>query len=133
MAARWNDHSCFELRDDNFNRCHDDRDMARDDSRSTPIVGRRIKELREQLGWSQEKLGVAIGIDESSSRARISRYELGMHEPPVPTARAIAAVLGVPLAYLYCEDDNVAALLLALHKLKPGARDRKVAELLEQL
>jgi hypothetical protein len=34
------------------------------------------------------------------------------------------------LAYLYCEDDKVAALLLALHQLKPGARDRKVTELL---
>jgi hypothetical protein len=56
-----------------------------------------------------------------------------VHEPPVPTARAIADVLGVPLAYLYCEDDKVAALLLALHKLKPGARDRKVAELLQQI
>ena len=99
----------------------------------TSIVGRRIKELREQLGWSQEKIGVAIGIDESSSRARISRYELGVHEPPVPTARAIAEALGVPLAYMYCEDDRVAALLLALHKLKPGARDRKVAELLQQI
>jgi hypothetical protein len=31
---------------------------------------------------------------------------------------------------MYCEDDKVAALLLALHKLKPGARDRKVADLL---
>jgi hypothetical protein len=37
------------------------------------------------------------------------------------------------LAYLYCEDDNVAALLLALHQLKPTARDRKVAEFLEQV
>jgi transcriptional regulator with XRE-family HTH domain len=107
--------------------------MARIDSRSTSIVGRRIKELREQLGWSQEKIGVAIGIDESSSRARISRYELGVHEPPVPTARLIAEALGVPLAYMYCEDDKVAALLLALHKLKPGARDKKVAELLGML
>jgi len=46
----------------------------------------------------------------------------------VPTARLIADALGVPLTYMYCEDDKVAALLLALHKLKPGARDRKVAE-----
>ena len=41
---------------------------------------------REELGWPWEKIGVAIGIDESSSRARISRYELGVYEPPVPTA-----------------------------------------------
>ena len=92
-----------------------------------------IKELREDLGWSQERIGVAIGIDESSSRARISRYELGVHEPPVPTARLIASAMGVPLAYMYCEDDKVAALLLALHRMKPAARERKVAELLGQV
>ena len=107
--------------------------MAGQQLHSTSIVGRRIKELREQLGWSQEKLGVAIGIDESSSRARISRYELGVHEPPVPNARAIADALRVPLAYLYCEDDKVAALLLTLHKMKPAARDRKVQEFIGQL
>lgn len=66
----------------------------------------------------------------SHSRARISRYELGIHEQPVPTARLIANAMGVPLAYMYCEDDKVAALLLGLHKMKPAARDRKVAELL---
>ena len=107
--------------------------MAGQELYSTSIVGRRIKELREHLGWSQEKIGVAVGIDESSSRARISRYELGVHEPPVPTARLVAYALGVPLAYLYCEDDKVAALSLALHKMKPAARDRKVQEFIGQL
>ena len=107
--------------------------MAGQQLHSTSIVGRRIKELREQLGWSQEKIGVAIGIDESSSRARISRYELGVHEPPVPTTKLIAQALGVPLAYMYCDDDKIATLLLALHKMKPAARDRKVAEFMGQL
>ncbi len=104
--------------------------MSRVVFRSPSVIGQRMKALREELGWSQEKVGVSIGIDESSSRARISRYELGVHEPPVPTARLIANAMGVPLAYMYCEDDRVAALLLALHKMKPAARDRKVAELL---
>ena len=107
--------------------------MSRVTSHPPSVVGRRMKELREELGLSQEKIGVAIGIDESSSRARISRYELGVHEPPVPTARLIANAMGVPLAYMYCEDDKVATLLLALHKMKPAARDRKVVELLGQL
>jgi len=107
--------------------------MAGKDSHSTSIVGRRIKELREDLGWSQEKIGVAIGIDESSSRARISRYELGVHEPPVPTARLIAEAMGVPLTYLYCEDDNVASLLLTLHRLGSRERAAKVREFLGQL
>lgn len=94
------------------------------------ITGRRIRAFREELGWSQEKLGVAIGIDESSARARISRYELGVHEPPLPTVRLISDALNVPLAYLYCEDDRIASLLLALHRLGPERRSIKVEELL---
>ena len=81
------------------------------------VVGRRMRARREALGWAQEKVGVLIGIDESSSRARISRYELGTHEPPVKTARLLAQALGVSLTYLYCDDDGVAALLLQLHRL----------------
>ena len=107
--------------------------MPSDHPSSSFLIGHRIRELREHLAWSQEKVGVAIGIDESSSRARISRYELGVHEPPVPTARLIADALGAPLTYLYCEDDKIALLLLALHQLEPDARDRKVDELLGQL
>jgi transcriptional regulator with XRE-family HTH domain len=92
-----------------------------------------MRQLRELQGWSQEKVGVAIGIDESSSRARISRYELGVHEPPVPTARLIASALGAPLAYLYCEDDNVASLLLALHRLGSRECDITVRKFIGQL
>ena len=97
---------------------------------SQRITGRRIRALREELAWSQERLGVAIGIDESSARARISRYELGVHEPPLPTARLIADALDVPLSYLYCENDQVASLLLALHRLGPERQSIKVEALL---
>lgn len=92
-----------------------------------------MHQLRELKGWSQEKVGVAIGIDGSSSRARISRYELGVREPAVPTARLIASALGVPLTYLSCEDDGVAALLMALHKLDASDRVRKIEVFLGQL
>ena len=92
--------------------------MSRAKSPQIPsVVGHRIRLLREEIGWSQEKVGVAIGIDESSARARISRYELGVHEPPLPTVRLIADALTVPLSYLYCEDDRIALLLLGLNRL----------------
>ena len=66
-------------------------------SRTSPsIVGRRLRARREQLGWSLERVGVAIGIDESTARTRISRYELGVHQPPEETALLLAKVLGVP-------------------------------------
>lgn len=97
------------------------------------ITGRRIRALREELGWSQEKLGVAIGIDESSARARISRYELGVHEPPLPTVRLIADALNVPLSYLYCEDDRIALLLLVLQRLDDRQRSMKVERFLSEM
>lgn len=97
------------------------------------VVGRRMRARREALQWSQEKVGVLIGIDESSSRARISRYELGTHEPPVKTARQIAEVLGVPLAYLYCEDDEVAELLLALRRLNTSIRLQRVTSWINEM
>lgn len=85
------------------------------------IVGRRLRERREALGLAQEKVGVAIGLDESSARARISRYELGVHEPPYETVKLLAEVLLVPPAYVYCEDDDLAHLLLKLHGI-PATR-----------
>ena len=97
------------------------------------ITGRRNRALREGLGWSQERFGVAIGIDESSARARISRYELGVHEPPLPTVRLIADALTVPLSYLYCEDDRIALLLLGLSRLTNVERTMTVERFLAEL
>lgn len=91
--------------------------MSRENSQPTSIVGRRMRQRREELGLSLEKVGVAIGIDESSARARISRYELGVHEPPFATTHLIAKALDVPVTFLYCEDDKVALLLMKLHRL----------------
>lgn len=89
-----------------------------------------MRARREELGWSQERVGVLIGIDESSSRARISRYERGVHEPPVATARLIAGALGVPTPYLYCDDDTVAQLLFALYQLPADQRTRRAKKML---
>lgn len=100
---------------------------------STSLLGRRMRARREALGWSQEKVGVLIGLDESSSRARISRYELGVHEPPVAIARLIADALHVPLPYLYCDDDDVAALLLAIFELPKSARRERAKAIYKTL
>ncbi len=87
-----------------------------------------MRSRREELGLSQERVGVLIGIDESSSRARISRYELGTHEPPVETARLIAKALSVPLAYLYCDEDDVAVWLMELATKSTGQRKALVSQ-----
>lgn len=75
------------------------------------LFGRRLREARNRAGIPQDKLGVMIGMDEGSSSARISRYETGTHEPPFATAEKLAAMLGVPAAYFYCDDDRLADFL----------------------
>lgn len=62
----------------------------------------------------------------------MNQYEKGVHQPGESTAQQIAAVLDLPLAYLYCEDDDTAYLLQCFHTLKRGER-KEVIDLAEKL
>jgi transcriptional regulator with XRE-family HTH domain len=86
-----------------------------------------LRDARSKVGIPQDKLGVLIGMDESSSSARISRYETGTHEPPFATAASLAAALCVPVAYFYCDDDRLADLLIVCAKLGDSQIDQLVA------
>lgn len=77
------------------------------------VFGRRLRQARRRAGIPQDKLGVEIGLDETSASARISRYESGVHQPPVEIAQKLAKVLKVPTAYLYCDNDELAEFLLS--------------------
>lgn len=68
------------------------------------------------------------GLDESSSSARISRYEGGIHEPSVQFAEALAKVLGVSAPFFYCRDDRLADIIL-LYADMPDAKHRSLREL----
>jgi transcriptional regulator with XRE-family HTH domain len=88
------------------------------------IFGGRLRQARKWAGLPQDRLGVAIGLDETTSSVRFSRYETGVHEPPIATARLLAAELGVPLAFLYCDDDDLALALLNLAEMSCTERRR---------
>ncbi|WP_068676396.1 MULTISPECIES: helix-turn-helix transcriptional regulator [unclassified Variovorax] len=103
--------------------------VARTQGDTTPLFGKRLREAREMAGIAQDKLGVLIGLEESSSSARISRYETGIHEPPVRTAKKIAVALKVPLAFLYCDDDVLAAIVLQAHRMSKEARRALLASM----
>ncbi len=81
------------------------------------VFSKRLKEARKFVGIAQDRLGVQIGLDEHTASARISRYESGIHQPPIKISQLIAEQLSVPLAYLYCDDDRMASILLKLHTL----------------
>ncbi len=94
--------------------------------------GERLRKRRKELNLSQEAVGVSIGLDESCSRTRISRYETGVHEPDTRTARKLASVLQIPAVYLYCERNSIAELILVVDKLSDENIDSLTSELAQR-
>ena len=88
------------------------------------IFGTRLREARLRADIPQDKLGVLIGLDETTASARISRYETGVHEPPFDTASLLAGALRVPTAYFYCEDADLANVVLAWDKADDDVKER---------
>jgi transcriptional regulator with XRE-family HTH domain len=84
-----------------------------------------LQEARANAGLSQKGLGVLAGLDPSVASPRINQYERGKHVPTFTTLTVLGRVLGVPVTYFYCDDDNLAALLLAYAAATD--RDRKKA------
>lgn len=60
-------------------------------------VGRRVRTLREERGWSQERLGEYAGIDRKS----VYRMELATHSPSLDHLALVASALEVPLNSLF--------------------------------
>lgn len=96
--------------------------MAQPPVSDKSLFGRRLREARLRAGIAQDKLGVMIGLDEGCSSARMSRYENGIHEPPLPVIHLLAKALRLPSAYFYAEDDNLAALISIYGQMKSADR-----------
>jgi len=62
-------------------------------------------------------------MDPSVASPRINQYERGKHVPTYNTLALLGRVLGVPVSYFYCEDDDLAALIGTY--AKASDRDRK--------
>lgn len=97
------------------------------------VFAKRMKAARLLAGLSQEKLGVAAGIDEMSSSARMNQYERGKHEPDFSMVERIARVLDVPECYFYCKEDDVAFVLVRLHRAPAAQRTRAIDNVINLL
>lgn len=64
------------------------------------LLGRRIRELRHERGFTLEQLGSLTGM----SKSLLSKVETGQVSPPIATLSKIAASLGVSIGYFF-EDD----------------------------
>jgi transcriptional regulator with XRE-family HTH domain len=88
------------------------------------IVAKRLGEARMRSGLSQKKLGILAGMDEFAASPRINQYERGKHTPDLGTIERIAKVLGVPSAYFYAVEDDLAEWILAFAEARPAALRR---------
>lgn len=93
------------------------------------VFCRRLKEARLAVGLSQRKLGVAAGLDEFVASTRINRYELGIHKVDLAMAQKFAEILEVPLAYFYCESDDLAELVRRFEMLGDKAKEEVMESL----
>ena len=74
-------------------------------------ISKRLKEARLEAGISQKQLGIAAGIDEFVSSARMNQYETGKHIPDYDIVENIAKVLKIPTSFFYTSDNELAYLL----------------------
>lgn len=66
---------------------------------NTKIFAQRLRDAREEMGYSQKMLGVRVGLSDKS----ISMYEKGTVYPPVTNLLKIAKVLNKEIGY-FLED-----------------------------
>lgn len=81
-------------------------------------VPKRLREARLATNLSQKELGIAAGIDRFSASPRVNQYETGKHTPDFLTLKKIAAVLSVPTAYFYAEEDELAEVIKEFSRSK---------------
>jgi Helix-turn-helix. len=61
-------------------------------------IGERIKAIREFRKMTQRELGIAIGYDDKTARARISQYEINYRIPKDETLILIADALNISVS-----------------------------------
>ena len=74
---------------------------------------KRLRAARRAAKLTQEQLGIAAGLDEQVASARMSQYENAVHTPDYHFVRKLAAILQIPTAYFYCEEEKLAEVILS--------------------
>ena len=80
-------------------------------------------------GLSQKELGILAGLDQFVASTRINRYEQGIHAADLATAKRLAKAVGVPLAFLYADNDRLARMIKAFSKLEVSKQEKLLKEL----
>ena len=63
-------------------------------------MNKRLRELREQHGWSQAALAEQLEV----SRQTINALETGKYDPSLPLAFRIARLFGQPIEAIFIDE-----------------------------
>ena len=88
-----------------------DRSISPPDIPIELLFGHRLKAIRKEFGYSQEKVGELAGLNSASTV--MNHYEKGRHQPSIQTIKCIADVFSVPVAYFFAETDELAEKIRA--------------------
>jgi transcriptional regulator with XRE-family HTH domain len=91
-------------------------------------IANRLKACRLEQGLTRRALGVLVGLPEEVAGVRINRYERAVHNFDIETAQKIARALGVSIAYLFAETDQLAELIDEFGKLSDKAQEALLLE-----
>ena len=92
-------------------------------------VSKRLREARLAVDLSQKTLGIKAGIDQFSASARMNQYETDKHVPDFGTVNRIAKVLNIPTAYFYCDDDQLAQLIIRWMRAPKKIKEKIISTL----
>jgi transcriptional regulator with XRE-family HTH domain len=79
-------------------------------------LAEKLRQIRMALGLSQSEMLRRLGAEETISYTKISHYELGVREPPLPLLLAYARCAGISTDVLIDDELDLPAKLPARPK-----------------
>lgn len=74
-------------------------------------LAEKLKQIRLALGLSQDGMLEQLGLTDEFFRSRISAYELGNREPPLPVLLSYARLVGISTDILIDDELDLPAKL----------------------
>ena len=87
------------------------------------------RKARLARGLSQKQLGIEAGLDEFVASTRVNPIRSRRALTRLPHGRPPREGVGVPVAYLYCDSEELARLLLAFQSATKTARRQAISVL----
>ena len=90
----------------------------------TKLIGKRIKELRKNRGYTQDKFSELLGIDPK----HLSRIECGKTQPSLNLIKKISSILKIQISLLFATDftEGKETLLVKINNILQNSDEKLI-------